>query len=139
MNFNVESILTAKEGEIEILDPVILEVDSEKSHFKSKHPTETAPDLAKNSFWESFHKKGQKDWFIETKDVVKQLLEEDELNERFGNAEIPPKKITVMDIGCGTSTLGATLAAKFKCKKLISKPDWSDIFRPIEDLSKLYF
>ena len=139
MNFNVESILTVKEGEIEILDPVILEVDSEKSHFKSKNPTETAPDLAKNSFWESFHKKGQKDWFIETKDVVKQLLEEDELNERFGNAEIPPKKITVMDIGCGTSTLGATLAAKFKCKKLISKPDWSDIFRPIEDLSKLYF
>lgn len=75
--------------------------------------------MAKNSFWESFHKKGQKDWFIETKDVVKQLLDEDELGNRFGNKEIPSEKITVMDIGCGTSTLGATLAAKFKCKTRI--------------------
>jgi len=118
-NFTIESVLNVTEGEIEILGPVISKVDPEKTHFKSKNPTETAPDLAKNSFWESFHKKGQKDWFIETKDVVKQLLDEDELSNRFGNKEIPSEKITVMDIGCGTSTLGATLAAKFKSLNVI--------------------
>ena len=116
MNFTIESVLNATEGEIKILDPVISKVDAEKTHFKSKNPTETCPDLAKNSFWESFHKKGQKDWFIETKDVVKQLLDEDEFSTRSGSNEVPSDRITVMDIGCGTSTLGAALAAKFKCK-----------------------
>ena len=101
---------------MEILDPLVAKVDPEKSYFHSKNPTEAAPDLAKNSFWESFHKKGQKDWFIETKDVVKELLEEEALKSRFGSEAMHSTKITVLDLGCGTSTLGATLAAKFKCK-----------------------
>jgi len=114
--FKIDNIIYKTPNRTRIVEPterIETETENESNAVFSND------DLAKFDFWETYHEKQTQEWFGSVKEILKYLNNEPDIKERMNyKSEECLNRLKIMDIGCGTSTLGVALALKLSYVEL---------------------
>ena len=96
---------------MKITDPVFPPVDQEQTEKIFNQSNSAGNQLASETFWDDYHEKNKRDWFMDYNTVATYLEEHTEISNVDRS-----KKLSILDLGCGTSTLASMMLFKYKSK-----------------------
>ena len=110
-DFNIDDIAVRIGDDMKITDPVFPPVDQELTEKIFNQSNSAGNQLASETFWDDYHEKNKRDWFMDYNTVSTYLEEHTEISNVDRS-----KKLSILDLGCGTSTLASMMLFKYKGK-----------------------
>ena len=94
---------------MKITDPIFPPVDDEMTETAFNALNSSGNQLSSETFWDQYHEKTKRDWFMDYNTVATYLEEHTDINnpDRSNN-------LAILDLGCGTSTLASMMLFKYK-------------------------
>jgi len=108
-DFNIDNIAVRSGDNMKITDPVFPPVDEEMTENAFDALNSAGNQLSSETFWDQYHEKNKRDWFMDYNTVATYLEEHTDIKNPDRS-----NKLAILDLGCGTSTLASMMLFKYK-------------------------